>query len=132
MLITAGSERRAKMPKPKPETIEALQEEFTRYLAASGFDVRKDHVIVGSSGVEHTFSLALFRNGGKPLVIDIESSDSPLTSVQVIRFFAKKLDVKGRVADTTLIVQPNLDRDARRLATFYQIKFAELGSRFGR
>jgi len=94
--------------------------------------VRKDHVIVGSSGVEHTFSLALFRNGGKPLVIDIESSDSPLTSVQVIRFFAKKLDVKGRVADTTLVVQPNLDRDARRLATFYQIKFAELGSRFGR
>jgi len=132
VLITAASERKAKMPKLKPETIEALQEEFARYLAASGFNVRKDHVIVGSSGVEHTFSLALFRNGGKPLVIDIESSDSPLTSVQVIRYFAKKLDVKGRVADTTLIVQPNLDRDARRLATFYQIKFTELGSTFKR
>jgi len=85
-------------------------------------------MVVGSSGVEHTFTLALFRDGGKPVVIDIESSDKSISSVQVIRFFAKKLDVKDRVVDTTLIVEPSLDRDARKLASFYQIKFTELGS----
>jgi len=126
-LATAESKARAKVPsQEKPESIEALQEEFAKYLAASGFDVRKDHMVVGSSGVEHIFSLALFRDGGKPITIDIESSEKPISSIQVIRFFAKKLDVKGRVADTTLIVKPNLDRDARKLANFYQIKFTEL------
>ncbi len=129
VLAAEESETRVKEPaKAKPEAVEVLQEEFGKYLAASGFDVRKNHMIVGSSGVEHIFCLALFRNGGKPVVIDIESSNKPISSIQVIRFFAKKLDVKGRVADTTLIVEPSLDRDARRLATFYQIKFTELGS----
>jgi len=132
VLSAAEHEAREKMPtKARPEVAKALQDEFARCLEASGFDVRKDHMIVGSSGVEHVFSLALFRNGGKPIVVDIESSDKPIGSVQVIRFFAKKLDVKDRVVDTTLVVEPNLDRDARRLATFYQIKFTELGSKTG-
>ena len=129
VLTAAEYEAKGKMPiKPSSETAKALQDEFAKYLASSGFDVRKDHMVVGSSGVEHTFTLALFRDGGKPWVIDIESSDKPISSVQVIRFFAKKLDVKDRVVDTTLIVEPNLDRDARKLASFYQIKFTELGS----
>ncbi len=132
VLAAAESGERGRAPaKAKPEAIKSLQEEFAKYLAASGFDVRKDHMIVGSSGVEHVFSLALFRNGGKPIVIDIESSDRPIGSVQVIRFFAKKLDVRDRVVDTTLVAEPSLDRDARRLATFYQIKSTELGSRTG-
>lgn len=127
VLAVPESKTKGKAPsQEKSETIEALQEEFAKYLSASGFDVRKDHMVVGSSGVEHIFPLALFRDGGKPIVIDIESSEKPISSIQVIRFFAKNLDVKGRVADTTLIVKPNLDRDARKLATFYQIKFTEL------
>jgi len=130
VLSAAEFEARGRMPiKARSETLKALQEEFAKHLVAAGFDVRKDHMVVGSSGVEHTFSLALFRNGGKPVVIDIESSDKPISSVQVIKFFAKKLDIKERVSDTTLIVEPNLDRDARKLAAFYQIKFTELGSR---
>ncbi len=132
VLSAAEFEARGRMPiKARSETLKAHQEEFAKYLVAAGFDVRKDHMVVGSSGVEHSFSLGLFRNGGKPVVIDIESSDKPISSVQVIKFFAKKLDVKERVADTTLVVEPNLDRDARKLAAFYQIKFTELGSRMG-
>lgn len=132
VLAAADIETREKIPlKVRSEAVKTLQEGFAKYLEASGFDVRRNHMIVGNSGVEHIFSLALFRNGGKPVVIDIESSDKPISSVQVIRFFAKKLDVKDRVADTTLVVEPNLDRDARKLATFYQIKFTELSSRIG-
>ena len=132
VLATVEPRARGKVPvQEKSRGAKALQERFAKYLAASGFDVRKDHMVVGSSGVEHIFSLALFRNGGKPVVIDIESSEKPISPIQVIRFFAKKLDIKGRVTDTTLIVEPNLDRDARRLATFYRIKFTELSSIIG-
>mgnify|MGYP001030018553 CR=1 FL=1 len=111
----------------RSERVKALQEEFAKYLSASGFDVRRDHMIIGSSGVEHIFCLALFRNGGKPVVIDVESSDRPVGALHVIRFFAKQLDVKNHVADTTLVVEPNLDGEARKLAAFYQIRFSELG-----
>jgi len=132
VLAIAESKARGKVPtQVKSVTVKALQEKFSKYLAASGFDVRKDHMIVGSSGVEHVFCLALYRNVGKPFVIDIESSDKPISPVHVIRYFAKKLDVKGRVSDMTLIVEPSLDKEARRLALFYQIKFTELGDTFG-
>lgn len=128
-LAAAEPETRMKLPiQTRPEAVKTLQDEFAKYLMASGFDVRKDYTVTGTSGVRHIFSLGLFRNSGKPVVIDIESSDRPITSVSVIKFFAKKLDVKGHVSDTTLIVEPALDKDARRLASFYQIKFTELNS----
>lgn len=110
------------------ELIKALQEEFSKYLSALGFEVRKDYVITGESGTEHVFSLALFQEDTKPTVIDVESSSEGGASMQVARFFAKKLDVEDSIADGTLVLKPGLDENARKLAALYRIKVTELSS----
>jgi hypothetical protein len=125
-ILTSEPDKRKTTTEEKEQTIENLQQEFTRYLTASGFEVKKNHALVGDSGTQHVFSLAIFRDSEKPIVIDLELSSEPIASMRVIQFFVKKLDVEDLVADTTLVVKPKLDGEALKLATFYRIKFTEL------
>ena len=127
MAFTPALEKTKSLTETKEQRVEILQEEFAKCLKASGFEVKKDHALVGESGTKYVFSLALFRNTEKPIVIDFVLSNEPITSVRVIEFFVKRLDVGCLVADTTLVVRPGLDREAKKLATFYRIKFNELG-----
>jgi sugar-specific transcriptional regulator TrmB len=126
MAVTPELEKRP-LVETKEQRVEILQEEFAKCLKASGFEVKKDHALVGESGTKYVFSLALFRNTKKPIVIDFILSNEPITSVRVIEFFVKRLDVGYLVADTTLVVRPGLDKEAKKLAAFYRIKFNELG-----
>lgn len=119
--------KKSVLAETKEQTQEALQKEFTKYLTASGFEVKQNHTLVGDSGIEHSFSVALFRDNGKPIVMDIELSSEPIAPIQVIEFFAKKLDVENLVADARLVAKPGLDRDAQNLAMSYLVKFSELG-----
>jgi len=125
-ILTSEPDKRKTPTEEKEQTIENLQREFTRYLTASGFEVKKNYTVVGDSGAEHVFALALFRNNGKPVVIDFELSDEPISSMRVIAFFVKKSDVENLVADARLVVRPGLDRKAQEIVTFYRIKSTEL------
>jgi sugar-specific transcriptional regulator TrmB len=113
---------------PTAEPVEALQNRFAKNLSAAGFDVRRNFEIRGDSGTAHEFSLAILQSNERPIVIDIEVSDQPIGSVRVIAFFAKRLDIRARVADGRLIVKPSLTEEAKRLAANYKIKFSELGA----
>jgi len=126
-IITFESEQREASSKMRSQAFRSIQDELARHYAGLGFDVKKDYEMAGDSGAEHVFSLALFRDDEKPILIDVESSEQAVTSVRVIEFFAKGLDLKGRVADTALVVKPSLDKDAQKLAKFYQTRFVELG-----
>lgn len=126
VLVPESREKKAPL-ETKVQTVAALQEEFAKYLTALGFEVKKDCALAGDSGTEHVFSLALFRDDERPIVIDLESSGEPITCVRVIGFLVKRFDVQSLVADATLVVKPNLDSEARKLAMSYHIKFTELG-----
>jgi len=128
-IITFEAEPREISTKMKSQALRSVQDELARHYAGLGFDVKKDYEIVGDSGAAHVFSLALLQADEKPILIDVESSDGAISSVRVIEFFAKGLDLKGRVGDATLVVKPSLDKDAEKLARFYQIRFVELGSK---
>jgi hypothetical protein len=128
-IITFEAEPREISTKMKTQALRSVQDELARHYAGLGFDVKKDYEIVGDSGAAHVFSLALLQADEKPILIDVESSDGAISSVRVIEFFAKGLDLKGRVGDATLVVKPSLDKDAEKLARFYQIRFVELGSK---
>ena len=125
VLVPESREKKAPL-ETKVQTVAALQEEFAKYLTASGFEVKKDCALAGDSGTEHVFSLALFRDDERPIVIDLESSGEPITCIRVIGFLVKRFDVQSLVADATLVVKPNFDSEARKLAMSYHIKFTEL------
>ncbi len=128
-IITFEPAEREISTKMKSQALRSVQDELARHYADLGFDVRKDYKMTGDSGAAHVFSLALLQPDEKPILIDVGSSDSAITSLRVIEFFAKGLDLKGRVGDSALVVKPSLDKDAEKLARFYQIRFVELGSK---
>jgi sugar-specific transcriptional regulator TrmB len=128
-IITFEAEPRETSTKMKSQALRSVQDELARHYAGLGFDVKKNYEMAGDSGAAHVFSLALLQADEKPILIDVESSDGAISSVRVIEFFAKGLDLKGRVGDATLVVKPSLDKDAQKLAKFYQIRFVELGSK---
>lgn len=128
-IITFEAEPRKISERVEFHAFPNVQDELVKYYARLGFDVKKDYGIAGDSGAEHVFSLALLQADEKPILIDVQSSDEAITSVRVIEFFAKGLDLKGRVGDTMLVVKPGLDKDAEKLAKFYQLRFVELGSK---
>jgi len=128
-IITFEPAEREISTKMKSQALRSVQDELARHYADLGFDVRKDYKMTGDSGAAHVFSLALLQPDEKPILIDVGSSDSAITSLRVIEFFAKGLDLKGRVGDSALVVKPSLDKDAEKLARFYRIRFVELGSK---
>lgn len=125
--IPVSEPDKGKLSEMERQRIEMIREEYAKHIAVSGFQVEKDYALVGNSGAEYIFSLALLRGDEKPTVIDFEVSNEPITSMRVIEFFAKRLDVESLVKDATLVVKPRLDSDAQKLATFYRMKVTELG-----
>ncbi len=125
--VTPQLDKMEKATEAEKETMETLREKFADYLAASGFEVKKDYALVGGSGTEYTFSLALFRGNEKPIIMDLQLSSEPISSMRVAEFFAKRLDVEGLISGATLVVRPKLDQEAQKLATFYHVKVTELG-----
>ena len=85
--------------------------------------------VVGESGIEHTFSLALTSKGvvGRRVFIDIEYATEYVDLYVVMRFFAKLTDVKS--GSGLLVGIPRFTEEAKKLAGTYGVKIFE-GARF--
>jgi len=105
---------------------EPLEKEIAKWLSVAGFDVSENPSVKGDSGIAHSFTLAISRDGEKRVMIDVERASAPLSPMAVIKFFAKEIDVKNNVEGTTLIVDPCFDEEARRLAKAYSIRYREI------
>ncbi len=92
-----------------------------------GLYVRSPAVVKGKSGVEHEFSIALWKNvkyiDSPEAVIDIHLSDKPANEMTVLALYAKMIDVGVKKA--ILGVLPGLSEEARKLAKAYGIKVIE-------
>jgi len=81
--------------------------------------------IVGESGIEHNFSVALTSRGllGKKAFIDIEYATNLVDEYVIMQFFAKLVDVKSDIG--LLVGIPQFSKEAKRLAETYKIKVLE-------
>lgn len=93
--------------------------------------------IVGISGVEHEFSLALWRPGkrvereGPDIVVDIYVSELGLSDKELLAFIAKCHDLEQAARDPLLkivLAIPGLTNKAKTLAEKYGIVFVEATS----
>ncbi|MFH0848405.1 MAG: helix-turn-helix domain-containing protein [archaeon] len=109
------------------KTTEPYEKEMARWLDLAGFNVKRKTLIRGASGTVHGFALAASLGSSKPILIDVERSNGPLSPMAVIRFFVKEMDVRGHVASTTLLVDPKLNEQASKLAEVYGIRYREIG-----
>ena len=100
---------------------------MARWLDLAGFNVKRKPSIRGASGTVHGFTLAVSLDSSKPILIDVERSNGPLSPMAVIRFFVKEMDVRGHAASTTLLVDPKLNEQASKLAKVYGIRYREIG-----
>lgn len=92
-----------------------------------GLYVRSPAIVKGNSGVEHEFSIALWKDvkyiDRPEIVIDIYLSDKPANEMTVLALYAKIIDVGVKKA--ILGVLPGLNEEARKLAKAYGIKVIE-------
>lgn len=90
-------------------------------LERLGFRVESPSILVGYSGVEHSFDV-LFVKGERRAAIDLLFSDKPIPQLEIIKEKAKLLDFDF---DFYLVGIPGLGEEARKLAEFYKISVIE-------
>jgi len=106
-----------------------FKEQMRSIASVLGLVVEEDYEVLGGSGVSHVFDLAVTVKGLKPILIDLDLSDSPLSMVSVISFFAKKLDVRDHASNLIFVVR-NVDQAAVDLSGLYGLRIAQFnGSR---
>ena len=96
-------------------------------LELSGLEARKSNVLVGKSGVSHSFTIVANYKGiedeQKIVVIDAIVNSASVDASAVLSFLAKALDC--RVKHRILLAVPELDDDAKVLAESYNISYIE-------
>lgn len=85
--------------------------------------------VYGETGIKHDFSFAVWDSvegkGSKPPMVvgSIHASDSVVTAVDVLAFWAKALDAKAK--HKIIIALSGIDKGGRELANTYGIKIIE-------
>ncbi len=105
-----------------------LKKQIESSLSIIGFELKENIRIVGKSGAVHQFDLAAYKEGMKPMVIDLVFNKSEVTVIPIIKFFAKQIDVQLQVESASLVVKPTLAPNARELADSYKMRVIELPS----
>lgn len=92
-----------------------------------GLYVRSPAAVKGRSGVEHEFSIALWKDvkymNAPDAVVEIHLSDEIVNEMIILALYAKMIDVG--VKKVILAVSPELSEEARKLARIYGIKVIE-------
>jgi len=101
-----------------------FKEQMRSITGVLGLSLEEDCEVLGSSGISHVFDLAVNGKAAKPVLIDLDLSDSPLSMVSVISFFAKKLDVRESASDFVLVVK-NVDPAAIDLSGLYGLRIVQ-------
>ena len=80
-------------------------------------------VVVGKSGVRHTFTLGIGSQGVVDVVCDIVAGSLPADETKVLSLFIKVYDTGAKHA--VLCVAPSLTAEAKKLSSAYRILVVE-------
>jgi len=76
----------------------------------------------GESGIEHEFDIVAIDKQTRSIAIDVILSDKSVSKADVVREYAKFFDVK---AEAYLMIIPQLDKEAGKLANSYKMNVVE-------
>lgn len=110
--------------KQPPETAEyqnfiTMKENVIRLFSICGIKHGKN-VITGLSGVQHRFDV-LLQTDTKNTAIDFIFSQKPIDTLQILPFYIKTYDLKGRISNSILFVNSKLDDDAKKFTQEHNI-----------
>ena len=104
-------------------------ESLLKDLAGKGWHGQAPITLLGKSGIEHEFALALWAGESDPtkeppdVLADMYASDAEVNSTMVLAFFAKTMDVEPK--ERVLIAMPRLDKKGNILAKSYNMHVVE-------
>jgi len=112
---------------PQSKTDFKLTEQFLGYLQQQGYEITKGAMLVGKSGVKHTFDILAQRDDGLinyNIAICIATGGNQEAEVHTIFNFANKAYDTG-ITDRVLIAVPEISAEAKQFANKQRIKIIE-------
>jgi len=106
----------------RPDLIEAIVSEVKAFNKGA---ILKE--LQGKSGLTHPFDF-VFNKGKERIIMDLIYSEDMASDNDVLAFFSKYFDVKNKGDVPVLLVWTKMSEKAKSLASYYKIKFREVGS----